>query len=257
MTFKEAFVTEIDNPGAQVENGYSKTYNTKIYGKDMVVVDGIALKHQGDEITNPRGTIFLTMSDSTGSKFYNPISEDAWYAAKSLDDRSQLFSKLIFSKHQFQVITKDVTGKIQDTFTINKTDKALNEGVDLLHAKNKNELAKAVNKAKALSTRVVYDDLSNYMEAVEKANALLEDKTATQETIDAAVDVPQTKLSQIKILKSEAKEEEKTNKKDTKKESKANKDDKKASEKAKKSPAKSSNPKTGLTGLDGILFLLS
>ena len=255
MSFKEAFGTDIDNPSAQVEDGYSKTYNTKIYGKDKVVVDGLALKHDGNNITNPRGTIFLTMSDSTGSKFYNPISEDSWYAARSLDDRSQLFSKLIFSKHKFQIITKDVNGKVQDFFTINKTDQAINDGIDPLYAKNKKGLEKAIENAKSLSSNVVYDDLTPYLDAINGANTILEDKTATQETVDSAVEVLKTKLGNIRILRADAKEDKKEDKKKSPK--KEAKKESKKTFKAKKYTSKHNNPKTGLTGLNGILFLLS
>lgn len=261
MSFKDAFGTDINNPSAQVEDRYSKTYNTKIYGKDMVVVDGIPVKYDGNNVTNPRGTVFLTMSDSSGSKFYNPISEDSWYAARSLDDRSQLFSNLIFSKHKFQIVTKDVNGKIQDMFTINKTDEAIKNGVDLAYAKNKNNLEKAIKNAKSLSRNVVYEDLHSYMDAIDGANKVFEDKTATQETVDSAIGVLKTKLSEIKLLRSDAKEEnKKDNKSDSKKENKENKENKKTdkkSEKAKKAPEKKSNPKTGLTGLSGVMFLLT
>ncbi|MDD7305517.1 MAG: FN3 domain-containing metallophosphoesterase family protein [Peptoniphilaceae bacterium] len=247
MSFKEAFGTDINNPKAQVKDGYSKTYNTKIYGKDMVIVDGIPVKYDGNKITNPRGTIFLTMSDSTGSKFYNPISEDSWYAAKSLDDRSQLFAKLIFSKHQFQLVTKDVSGEIKDMFTITKTEDAIKNGINYVEANNKEKLKKAIDKAKSLSKDVVFDDMEAYLDSIQEAEKVLQDKTLSQETVDSAIDALKTRLSANSLLKSEAKEEKKISKKENKKE---------IQQKEYKAPSKNSNPKTGLEGIEGILFLL-
>lgn len=262
MTFEEAFGTDMDNPSAQVENGYSNTYNTKIYGKDMVVVDGIPVKHDNNTLTNPRGTIFLTMSDSSGSKFYNLISEDSWYVARSLDDRSQLFSKLVFSKHKFQLITKDINGDIKDWLTINKSDEAIKEGMNLMFAKDKTALKNTVENAKSLAKNIAFEQLPAYLQYIEKANSVLEDETATQEAVNQAKNVLMTKLLDLNIKESNAQEEIKNTeiKKDDKTKNTKSKNTRSSIKNVKQekhTSKKSTNPKTGLTGLNGILFLLS
>lgn len=199
MKFEEAFGTSLDNPSANIVDGHSKTHNATV-GKDGdVIVDGIGIDYGKNEVTDPDGTLFLTMSASAGSKFYNPIGEDNWYVSRSLDDRSQLFSILSFDKNNFNVTTMDPYGNVVDNYTIHKTDENIANGKRVKVAKDKSKLEQYIGKVENEKDNVDIESQENFLKALEKAKAVLADETATQEETDAAIKVLKVRAHELGV----------------------------------------------------------
>lgn len=238
LDFEKAYGTDKDDPNAGIKDNFTETYNNYIYDDGKVVVDGISLDYGTNEVTDPRGTLFLTMSTSAGSKFYNPIGEDQWFVQRSLDDRSQLFSKLTFSKNQFRLLTMDVDGKIVDSYTINKTDEQIKNPNK---NKNKTDFSKLEACIREIQGKKLVLDTENareYNYAIENAIKVLNDETASQEEVDSAIGVLETRLSGVEFVKEDKKDTDKEDQKEDKKDSdkKDQKEDKK--DKDKKDPNK-------------------
>lgn len=262
MSFEQAYGSKLDNPSVRVEDGFTKTYNNRVYKDGSVVVDGIALDYGTNVVKDPRGTLFLTMSTATGTKYYNPIGEDAWFAARSIDDRSQLFSELLFSKNSFEVVTRDLDGNIVDNYKIIKSDDAIKNGRKQVLATNKGGLKDCIAYGKNLSSRVPYENLEDYNKAISLAETVYADELASQEAVDAQVEVLSLRLAELP-LKAENNDKPSTNNNkpaDTKKDNEGKKDekkdDKKASEKKDEAKKASGNVKTGVTGLGATLATL-
>lgn len=241
LSFKEAYGTDPTDKNAEIKDGFSKTYNNKVYDNGKVIVDGIKLDYDKKEVTNPRGTLFLTMSASAGAKFYNPIGEDQWFVVKSLDDRSQLFSNLSFSKNRFNLTTMDQFGKVVDTYTINKTDDIIkNQKV------NSEKLDQAINEALAKNPIDNKDNMILYKEAIAKAKEVSNLDYKSDEEVNAAIEVLNTRLSSVKFLAENKPSDSKKLAKKTK------------AAKSFTSPKKDSkNPKTGIGSLTGVYALLT
>lgn len=200
LSFEDAYGVDPSNENAKIKDGYSLTFNNKIYKNGNVIVDGIGLDYDGNKILNPRGTLFLTMAGSAGAKFYNPIGEDSWFVAKSLDDRSQLFSNLRFSKNSFSILTMDASGKVVDLYKIEKTNDFINnphiEGENV----RKESLKSLIDKVENLTLAKDETNIKNYNEAVDKAKAVLNDKLASREEVDQAIEVLKTRLCEVEFL---------------------------------------------------------
>ena len=253
MSFEEAYGTDSKNENAGIKEGYSETYNNRIYNNGKVIVDGIKLDYDKREVTNPRGTLFLTMSASAGAKFYNPIGEDQWFVVRSLDDRSQLFSTLSFAQNKFNLTTMDPEGKIVDAYTINKTDDFI-ENPNMNDKKvDKTKLENYINQAKSFKLVQDEENVKLYQDALDRANEVLNSEYTSQEEIDSAIEVLETRLSDIKFTE---KGEEGPK---APKAPKANKNLKNTSKKveSKKSAKKSSNPKTGVASLASVYATLA
>ena len=264
MSFEEAYGTDPKNENAGIKDGFSKTYNNRVYDNGKVIVDGIKLDYDQKEVTNPRGTLFLTMSASAGAKFYNPIGEDQWFVVRSLDDRSQLFSKLTFAQNKFNLTTMDPTGKVVDYYTINKTDDFIKNPSAKDKKVDKTNLEKAINQVMEFKPADDEENVKLYQDAIEKAKEVLNANYTSQEEVDAAIEVLNTRLSELKFVEKTEKgpktpKADKTAK--AKKDSKSKKDSKASkAEKVKVKKAsskKSSNPKTGIASLSGVYATLS
>ena len=205
LDFKDAYGTDLNDPNAEIKDGYSKTFNNKIYPNGKVIVDGIGIDYGKNQVTNPKGTLFLTMSASAGAKFYNPIGEDQWFVNRSLDDRSQLFSHLTFSKNQFKIVTMDQNGKVVDTYTINKTDEKISNPDFEKNNTDYSKLEKYIENI--MGKKVVLEDknVETYNIALENAVRILNDKSASQEEVDSAIEVLNTRLSEVSFVKEDPK----------------------------------------------------
>ena len=275
LSFENAYGTDPADKNAGIEDGFSKTYNNKVYKDGKVIVDGIKLDYDQNEVTNPRGTLFLTMSTSAGAKYYNPIGEDQWFVVRSLDDRSQLFSNLSFSKNRFSLVTMDPSGKVVDRYTINKTDDFINNPNLNNKKTSKENLQAYINEVKNLKPVTDNDNIDLYKEALEKAQKVLNSKTSSQEEIDAAINALKTRLSSVAFANddnNDIDDKDSKNDKDNKLDKKviakqtektvvkADKTLAKASPKAPKAnkiASKTSNPKTGVGALTGVYASLS
>ncbi|WP_282930127.1 metallophosphoesterase [Anaerococcus sp. Marseille-Q7828] len=253
MSFEEAYGTDSKDENAGIKEGYSETYNNRIYKNGKVIVDGIKLDYDKKEVTNPRGTLFLTMSTSAGSKFYNPIGEDQWFVVRSLDDRSQLFSRLSFAQNKFNLTTMDPEGKIVDTYTINKTDDFIENPTMNDKKVDKTKLENYITEAKSFKVVEDEENVKLYQDALDRANEVLNSEYTSQEEIDSAIEVLETRLSDIKFTE---KGEEGPK---APKAPKENKNLKKTSKKveSEKSSKKSSNPKTGVASLASVYATLA
>ncbi|MDU5534456.1 MAG: metallophosphoesterase, partial [Anaerococcus sp.] len=259
LSFKDAYGTDPSNENAGIKDGFSETYNNKVYKNGKVVVDGISLDADKKEVTNPRGTLFLTMSTSAGSKFYNPIGEDQWFVARSLDDRSQLFSNLTFTKNLFNVQTMNPYGEIVDFYTIHKTDDFINNPNTLDKSASKSKLEASIKQAKALKVVDNKENIEAYNEAIQSAEDVLNATYTSQEEVDAAIEVLNTRLSNVEFLGENKIDQKVSPSKTTKKvkEVKAPKAAKKIKKAEIKEAKKSNNPKTGIASLSGVYAALS
>ena len=259
LSFKDAYGTDPSNENAGIKDGFSETYNNKVYKNGKVVVDGISLDADKKEVTNPRGTLFLTMSTSAGSKFYNPIGEDQWFVARSLDDRSQLFSNLTFTKNLFNVQTMNPYGEIVDFYTIHKTDDFINNPNMLDKSASKSQLEASIKQAKALKVVDNKENIEAYNEAIQSAEDVLNSTYTSQEEVDAAIEVLNTRLSNVEFLGENKIDQKVSPSKTTKKvkEVKAPKAAKKIKKAEIKEAKKSNNPKTGIASLSGVYAALS
>ena len=254
MSFADAYGTDPNNENAGIKDGYSETYNNRIYKNGKVIVDGIKLDYDKKEVTNPRGTLFLTMSTSAGSKFYNPIGEDQWFVVRSLDDRSQLFSTLSFAQNKFNLTTMNPEGKIVDTYTINKTDDFIENPTMNDKKVDKTKLENYITEAKSFKVVQDEENVKLYQDALDRANEVLNSEYTSQEEIDSAIEVLKTRLSDIKFTSKaeegpKAPKAPKTNKNPNAKTSKK--------EESKKSSKESSNPKTGIASLASVYATLA
>ena len=262
LSFEDAYGVDPTNENAKIKDGYSETFNNKIYKNGKVIVDGIGLDYEGNKVINPRGTLFLTMSGSAGAKFYNPIGEDSWFVAKSLDDRSQLFSNLRFSKNSFSILTMDATGKVVDLYKIEKTDDFINnpyiEGEDV----SKESLKNLIDKVENLTLVEDESNIRNYNEAVDKAKEVLNDRLASREEVDQAIEVLKTRLSEVefadaKIVK-ETKDLDKKEVKNNQNHQNNKEDERKVIKDSKNNLEKESkeNVKTGVSSIMGYAISL-
>ena len=277
LSFKDAYGTDMNDPNAEIKDSFSETFNNKIYPNGKVIVDGIGIDYGKSQVTNPKGTLFLTMSASAGAKFYNPIGEDQWFVNRSLDDRSQLFSQLTFSKNQFKIVTMDQDGKIVDTYTINKTDDKIKNPEFGESKTDFSKLQESIEKIMGKNVVLEEENVKKYNVAIENAIKVLNDKNASQEEVDSTIEVLNTRLSEVSFIieKPNNKEENNSleNKDDQKHESGSSKNNKIIGEKVKaenfikdsdfenksleKGNKKSLNVETGVGSLKGILLSLS
>lgn len=205
LDFKDAYGTDMNDPNAEIKDSFSETFNNKIYPNGKVIVDGIGIDYGKNQVTNPKGTLFLTMSASAGAKFYNPIGEDQWFVNRSLDDRSQLFSQLTFSKNQFKIVTMDQDGKVVDTYTINKTDEKINNPKFDENKTDFSKLQKTIENIMNKNVVLKEENITTYNIALENAVKVLNDKNASQEQVDNAIEVLNTRLSEVSFEKKEEK----------------------------------------------------
>ena len=263
LSFEDAYGTDPTNENAGIKDGFSKTYNNKVYKDNKVVVDGIKLDYDQKEVTNPRGTLFLTMSASAGAKFYNPIGEDQWFVNRSLDDRSQLFSSLTFSKNSFNIQTLNPYGEIVDFYTVNKTDDFI-ENPTINKEFSKEKLKASIKEAKNNKPVDKKENLDLYELAIARAEEVLNADYTSQEEINAAINVLATRLANVEFLSSPAEKTVQATKlvkgekapkayKEVKKTQKVQKENKTSNKEVKKS----SNPKTGIGALSGVYAALS
>lgn len=262
LSFEDAYGVDPSNENAGIKDGYSETFNNKIYKNGNVIVDGIGLAYDGNKVLNPRGTLFLTMAGSAGAKFYNPIGEDSWFVAKSLDDRSQLFSNLRFSKNSFSILTMDTSGKVVDLYKIEKTDDFINnphiEGENV----RKESLQNFIDKVENLTLVEDESNIRKYNEAVDKAKAVLNNKLASREEVDQAIEVLKTRLCEVefadaKIVK-ETKEVDKKEVENSQNSHNKDKDERKISKEPKQNLKKANgeNVKTGVSSVMGYAIAL-
>lgn len=262
LSFEDAYGVDPSNENAKIKDGYSETFNNKIYKNGKVIVDGIGLDYEGNKVINPRGTLFLTMAGSAGAKFYNPIGEDSWFVAKSLDDRSQLFSNLRFSKNSFSILTMDASGKVVDLYKIEKTNDFINnphiEGEDV----RKESLKNLIDNVENLTLVEDESNIRNYNEAVDKAKTVLNHKLVSQEEVDQAIEVLMTRLSEVefadaKIVK-ETKDLDKKEVKNNQNHKNNKEDERKFNKESKNTLEKESreNVKTGVSSIMGYAISL-
>lgn len=235
LDFKDAYGTDLNDPNAEIKDSFSETFNNKIYPNGKVIVDGIGIDYGKNQVTNPEGTLFLTMSASAGAKFYNPIGEDQWFVNRSLDDRSQLFSHLTFSKNQFKIVTMDQNGKVVDTYTINKTDEKISNPDFGKNNTDYSKLEKYIENI--MGKKVVLEDknVETYNIALENAVRILNDKSASQQEVDSAIEVLNTRLSEVSFVKEDPKsnkDENENNKNENKKDDQKSKSENGSSNKS-------------------------
>ena len=256
LSFEDAYGVDPSNENAKIKDGYSETFNNKIYKNGNVIVDGIGLDYDGNKVLNPRGTLFLTMAGSAGAKFYNPIGEDSWFVAKSLDDRSQLFSNLSFSKNSFSILTMDASGKVVDLYKMEKTDDFINnphiEGENV----RKESLQSLIDKVENLTLAKDESNIRSYNEAVDKAKSVLNDRLASQEEVDQAIEVLKTRLCEVEFLDAKiVKENQDLDRKEVEnsKNYKNNEEDKRKNNKESKEYSQKESRENVKTGVSSIM----
>ena len=81
---------------------------------------------QGNTVTNPQGTLYMTANSASGSKFYELISSQQDYVAARSQNWLPSYSVINLTADSFSIDTYQITDngtveKIDDTFTIRKT----------------------------------------------------------------------------------------------------------------------------------------
>ena len=81
---------------------------------------------QGNTVTNPQGTLYMTANSASGSKFYELISTQQDYVAARSQNWLPSYSVINLTADSFSIDTYQITDngtveKIDDTFTIRKT----------------------------------------------------------------------------------------------------------------------------------------
>lgn len=266
LEFEKAYGIKESDKNAKVENNYTSTYNNQIYKNGKIVVDGIGLDYNRKEVTNPRGTLFLTLASASGSKFYNPIGEQQWFVNKSLDDRNQLLTHFTFNKNQFKLETMDPYGKIIDHYTINKTDDFIANPNMNDQSITKAKLADFISEVEKYKPVDNKDNLNLYEKSLASAKEVLNNTYTSQEELDAAIEVLNTRLSSVEFLAKKVENNtkvskeikgEKVPKSNIRKDKKINRTNKKSTNINKKISRKSNNPKTGIANLTGVYASLS
>ena len=81
---------------------------------------------EGNTVTNPQGTLYMTANSASGSKFYELISSQQDYVAARSQNWLPSYSVINLTADSFSIDTYQITDngtveKIDDTFTIRKT----------------------------------------------------------------------------------------------------------------------------------------
>lgn len=84
---------------------------------------------EGNTVTNPQGTLYMTANSASGSKFYELISTQQDYVAARSQNWLPSYSVINLTADSFSIDTYQITDtgaveKIDDTFTIRKTAEA-------------------------------------------------------------------------------------------------------------------------------------
>lgn len=92
------------------------------YARSYPMLDGTAIKTSSANLTNPYGTVYLSLGSSTGSKMYNLIEDKQFYVAERSNVTKPTFSTLHVTKSKLILKTFDIDGNsYAKDFTIQKT----------------------------------------------------------------------------------------------------------------------------------------
>jgi acid phosphatase type 7 len=101
-----------------VMNGHDHYYTRTWQMYSGMPVDTV----KTDTVTNPKGTVYITLDSGTGSKYYKyNTSADHSFSAVGWQNNQPTYSYITMTGSQFKITTYETdTGSIIDTYTINK-----------------------------------------------------------------------------------------------------------------------------------------
>lgn len=168
------------------------------YLKD--IMDESRIKEDTNYVINPEGILYLTASSSSGSKYYDLVARTQSYIA---------------SRWQEDVPTYSLIDVTETTLTINTyrtdTNEKIDESVTIVKTTDKEALSAKIAEIKKLSeTDYTAESWTVLQNALTEANKVLNDETATEEEVKAALAKLTTAYE--KLVKAESK---KTSENDT------------------------------------------
>ena len=91
------------------------------YCRSYPMLDGTAFVSQNTTLTNPSGTVYLSLGSSSGSKMYNLASSRQYYVSERSNHLTATFSSLSVSDNTLTLKTYDSQGNAYaNTFTLHK-----------------------------------------------------------------------------------------------------------------------------------------
>lgn len=91
------------------------------YCRSYPMLDGTAFVSQNTTLTNPSGTVYLSLGSSSGSKMYNLAPSRQYYVSERSNDLTATFSSLTVSENTLTLKTYDIQGNTYaNTFTLHK-----------------------------------------------------------------------------------------------------------------------------------------
>ena len=91
------------------------------YCRSYPMLDGTAFVSQNTTLTNPSGTVYLSLGSSSGSKMYNLASSRQYYVSERSNHLTATFSSLAVSDNTLTLKTYDSQGNAYaNTFTLHK-----------------------------------------------------------------------------------------------------------------------------------------
>ncbi|MDF9838332.1 MULTISPECIES: metallophosphoesterase [unclassified Breznakia] len=191
---KEVFVPAFDRLGIDIVlMGHDHCYARTKQMKNFEPVDGVTYEDAANTIAvNPEGTLYLTTSSASGSKYYDLVEGGYEYLAFSAQPKVPTFSHLTFSEDTFTMTAyRTDTMEAFDTYTIKKTNK-----VDV----DKTKLNALLKEAKAIkTTKYTEASVNTLKSAIKAAEAVMNDANATQAEVDAAVANLQKAIDGLKL----------------------------------------------------------
>lgn len=94
------------------------------YARSYPMLDGTAIKTASTKLTDPYGTVYVSLGSSTGSKMYNLAPKKQFYVAERSNNLQATFSTLQVTKQMLTLKTYDSDGKsYANDLIIQKTKK--------------------------------------------------------------------------------------------------------------------------------------
>lgn len=121
---REAFVPAFDELGIDIvfmghDHCYARTHQMKNFSP----VEGVAFEDESKSVAvDPEGTLYLTTSSASGSKYYDLVVDNYEYLAFRDQSYVPTFSHISFSDEEFTMTAyRTDTMEVFDTYTIKKT----------------------------------------------------------------------------------------------------------------------------------------
>lgn len=182
--------------------GHDHCYARTHQMKNFEVVKDVQYDENNAAI-NPEGTVYLTTSSASGSKYYD-LEENYEYLAARDQQYVPTFSHITFSKDEFTMTAyRTDTMEEFDTYTIKKVSEE-SKDVDITKLSSLLDKAKAIDTSKytEASVSVLLDAIKDAEAIIKKYNDPVQSAEVTQEEVNQALTKLQSAMDAL-VLKSE------------------------------------------------------